>query len=152
MLDQILSQVKSKLGGELNEAGLDETQKDKAVELAGESVQEVVKVEASGGNVDGLLDLFGGKTDLASSPIVKKIGNLLANKLVASLNLPEGVASAVSTKLIPMLIGMISNKFQKSDKSGTDGLMEIFKGMGSEAIFSALKGNAGNMLGGLFGK
>lgn len=152
MLDQILSHVKSQLGGELGNLGLDSTQKDKAVELAGESVQEVVKVEASGGNVDGLLDLFGGKKDLASSPIVKKIGNLLASKLVAALNLPEGMASTISTKIVPVLINTISSKFQQSDKSGTDGLMDIFKGMGSEAIFSALKGNASNMLGGLFGK
>jgi hypothetical protein len=152
MLDQILSQVKNQLGGEFSDLGLSSSQQDKAVELAGESVQEVVKVEASGGNLEGLLELFGGKKDLANSPIVKKIGNLLASKLVASLNLPHGVASTISTKVIPILINLISSKFQQSDKSGTDGLMDIFKGMGSDAIFSALKGNAGNMLGGLFGK
>ncbi|MFA0963160.1 hypothetical protein AB9P05_15260 [Roseivirga sp. BDSF3-8] len=152
MLDQILTQVKESIGDKLSEQGLNQSQRDKAVELAGKSVQEVVKVEASGGNLDGLLSLFGGKSDMANNPIVKKIGNLLANKLVSYLNLPDSMAATISKTVVPTLINTISAKFQQSDKSGADGLMEIFKGMGSEAIFSALKGNAGNMLGGLFGK
>lgn len=152
MLDQILAEVKNSLGGELSDHGLNEEQREKTVELAGESVQEVVKVEASGGNLDDLLSLFGSKGNLAGNPIVKKIGNLLATKLVSSLNLPPGTAATISNKVIPMLITAISAKFQSSDKSGADGLMDMFKGLGSEAVFSALKGNAGKMLGGLFGK
>ena len=76
--------------------------------------------------------------------------------MVSSLGLENGTAKSIATALIPMIVKMISAKFQSGDApNSAEGLMESL-GMDSGNLMDQAKnmlgGKAKDMLGGGLGK
>lgn len=153
MFESILNTVKSQIGGQLKEkAGLNDEQMSQAVDMAGESVQEVVKNEAANGNIDGLMHLFGSQDGHTSTtnPIVENIGNNFVSKMMAKLGVSDSVADLAKNLIMPYILKTVSSKFSSSGTNDASGLMSMFQGAGKGAIFNTLKDKAGQKLGGLF--
>ena len=72
------------------------------------------------------MNLFSGKAEASqSNPIVAGITSSLTDKVVSSLGLENGTAKSIATAVIPMIVKMISSKFQSGDApNSAEGLME----------------------------
>jgi hypothetical protein len=157
MLDQLLNAAKGQIGDVLSKNDVSMDKADDIASLSGEAVKEEVLSQATSGNLDGIMSLFSGKASAdQSNPIVAGITSTLTDKVVSSLGLESGTAKSIATTVIPMVVKMISSKFQSGDAPNTqEGLMDSL-GMDSGNIMDQAKGMLGDkakdMLGGGLGK
>ncbi len=157
MLDQLLNAAKSQIGDVLSKNDVSLDKADDIASLSGEAVKEEVLSQATSGNLDGIMNLFSGKASAdQSNPIVAGITSTLTDKVVSGLGLESGTAKSIATTVIPMVVKMISSKFQSGDAPNTkEGLMDSL-GMDSGSILDQAKGMLGDkakdMLGGGLGK
>lgn len=157
MLDQLLNAAKSQFGDVLSNNNVSLDKADDLAKLSGEAVKDEVLSQATSGNLDGIMNLFSGKAEASqSNPIVAGITSSLTDKVVSSLGLENGTAKSIATAVIPMIVKMISAKFQSGDApNSAEGLMESL-GMDSGNLMDQAKnmlgGKAKDMLGSGLGK
>ncbi len=143
MINDIISQGKELLSEKLKETvGLKDNQIDTTLETAGESTVEVLKDEVTGGNLNGVLDLFNGKSETTkSNPIVDEIAKKFISSLVSKLGIDEGIASKASDIILPFLMSKFSSKETGEAKDGSQ-LMSLL-GLGGDNIIGAIGGLLG---------
>lgn len=144
MINNIINQGKELLAQKLKDSvGLKDNQIDTTLETAGESTVEVLKEEVTGGNLNGVLDLFNGKSETSTSnSIVSEIGKKFIPSLVSKLGVDEGLASKASNIVIPFIMSKFSSKETGEDKDGSQ-IMNLI-GMGGDNKENLL-GKIGNM-------
>ena len=156
MLDSIFSAVKDQALGALGAQGLSADQAEKAIPMAGETVQEGIMGALKGGNIGGLAGLLnsaaGGAEPnaLMSNPIVSGIVGNLVGKFTNNLGMGSGIAQTAAATLIPMFLSKIGGAAKANgtdDGIGVDDLMAVVGGGGGAA---GMLGKAAGMLGGLF--
>lgn len=147
MFDTILNAVKEQIGGQLkSQTGLNDEQVSQSVDVVGESTQEVVKEEASGGNIEGLMQAFSGGNAGAGNPVIDKLGSNIVGNLVSRLGFSEGLARQIKTIALPFLIKTISSKFSGAGGGDAAGLLGMFQGAGNDSGLDALKAKAAGQL------
>ena len=130
MIDQLLSSVSKELLPKLGEYGLSGPQANKAVDLAKSSVFDVFKKEAAGGDITNILNLFNGKQQISSSPLVGNLINTYAGELFAKLGVEKKTADSIAKFAIPFIMQMIDKKTPASGVPQSDLLSMLGKGGG----------------------
>ncbi|MEQ8364458.1 MAG: hypothetical protein RIF39_09695 [Cyclobacteriaceae bacterium] len=118
MIDQILNSVKGELGSKLVSLGLPESKTSGAIKLAKETVQTQLQGQVSGGNIEGLISLFGGKPPLDQSSLVKTMISDYGTKMVTKLGVSDSIAKSVSSFIIPFVMSRVSNQVAGSGEAG----------------------------------
>jgi hypothetical protein len=175
MLDKIIEMVSGDaLNAMTEKAGVSMDQAKQMLPLAGDSLQEGLIPQVTGGNVDGVLGMFrsfkGG--GLESNDIFGSIKNLFMKKVMTSMGLPESIAGLVATSGMTSIIGNLAGKIQAdgdTDNIDAGSLMNVLGGDGMLGnIADMMDGNKeggmmdnlkdaavdklGKFTGGLFGK
>lgn len=150
MLDKIMDLV----GGDaLNEitskAGISMDQAKEMLPLAGESLQEGLMSEVTGGNTDGIMGMFqsalgGGGGGLMSNGIFGSIKAMFMKKIMTKMGLPESVAGLAAGSGLSSMIGGLAGKM--SDDGDNDGI-----DMSNIMNVLGMGGGAAGLLGGLMG-
>ncbi len=158
MIDQLINVAKSTLGTKLNnEAGLNENEVEKTMDVAKESVFDGLKQEALGGNLTGILNLFNGKEQVSTSnSIVSTISNLFVSKAAEQLGFGADKATMICNIVIPFIMEKFSNKDETGEAKDEAGLMSMLGLNADDAISGLLSsftkgGDSKSILGGLFG-
>ncbi len=150
MLEQIIASLKGELLQKFTkgEQSIPEDKVDDAVGLAKDNMLETVKDEVQRGNLNGLLDLFKDKQNVASHPIVTNMIMKYAGDLGAKLGIPPNMATTIANFAIPFILKKIMGK---AEEQGVDqnALMGMLGGsMGGGDMGNLMKGKFGDALGG----
>lgn len=179
MLDKIMDMVGGDAISAITEkAGVSADQAKAMMPLAGESLQEGLMSQITGGNVDGVLGMFKSVTGggLESNGIFGGIKNMFMKKVMTNMGLPESVAGLVAGSGMGSIIGNLAGKIQEdgdTDDIDAGSLMNVFGGGGGmlgsiagmlggsdnksdggvvDNLKDAALGKLGDIAGGLFGK
>ena len=151
MLDSIISSAKgellSQLGGNFN---LTPDQAGKTVDTAKKTVSEGLVKEVSSGNVDGLLNLFNGKSPVNGNPIISGIAQQLIPNLVQKVGLNQQVAGTVSNFVVPFIVSKLAGSKPAGSFNASD-ITSMFGGGIAGKLTSAV-GGIGGKVGKMFGK
>ena len=166
-IQQIVNQLTEKeVGGNAN---ISNDLAGNVAKETGNSLMEGLQNAVSGGNMDGLMNMFG-STDvnsLTSNPIVKNIIELLTSKLSSNVGLDAGTSGGFASSIIPQILSMVLGKAKSGDFNigdilgsltggGNGGSMLDQNGDGKvgidDAISAVTKGGLGDILGGFFKK
>lgn len=132
MLDNLIKELKESIGPQVREeTSLQAEEADRALELGGESVKEVVEGEMKRGNISGLMGMLKDSSAIDhSNPVVGKVGAVFMKKLVDKLGLSPDAARQVEQKVVPLVLDFLSKK--QADGSLSDllggGLGSMLKG------------------------
>ncbi len=160
MLDSLLNNIKGSVTSAITEkTGIEASQAEQVVPLAGESVKEGIMGAITEGNTEGVLGMFssltggsgGGVGSMMKNMVFSGTAKNLIGKLTGKLGLPAGIASSISTMVLPMILNKIKGAASDATEGdGVDaaGLMEVLGG--GDAIGDVLKDKLGG-LGGLLG-
>ncbi len=140
MLDDIVGALKNQVGSSLmDKIGLDQQQSDNSIGAAASSVTDLL------GGGDGLdigdaLSLFSKDDNTAGADgILGQLGDTFMGKLTGDVGLDAGKAGGVKDMVLPMLMGLMSDKIG-GDKNMLSGLVGGLLGGGSGAASSLLGG------------
>ncbi len=119
MLDGILDQLKGQLGPELMEKfGLDEDKKEQAFSAAKDTLKNGVQKEASGGGLDGLLNMFSqGDNDEKGNAMQDKLGGDMVSQLAGKLGIDADKASGIKDMIMSQVTKMTGDKGGSFDMS-----------------------------------
>lgn len=139
MLDSILDQLKGQLGPELMEKfGLDESKKDQVFSVAKDTITNGVKKEATGGGLDGLLNMFSkGDNNDSGNAMQSKLGGDLISNLTSKLGIDADKASGIKDMIMSQVTKLMGDKGGNFDLNS---LMAMVTGGGKAA------GGAGGFL------
>ncbi len=145
MIDQIISSLKDKVGGDLlSKIGLDQSQADGAIKAAGSSVQEVI---GGGADLSSVLNLFSKDGNNAGgSDLLKTLGSNYLGKLTGQVGLDASKAGSVKDLVLPLLTNMLSEKI-----GGNKDMLGSLLGGKAKDVVGGLTGKLGG-LGKMFGK
>lgn len=151
MLDDILNKVKGELGGDLmSKFGLDKTQTDKAFSMTGDTIKNTVKKEATGGGMEGIMNLFSASANnTAGNGMLDKLGGDLIMKFSSSLGVDEKKATGMKDMILSKVTGMFGDKL--GSNFDISSLLSMVTGGASAGKAGGLMGILGK-LSGLFGK
>jgi hypothetical protein len=139
MIKDLISKA---LGGEgaklLEGMDLSSDMKDKALDLAKDSISDGLKESVAGGNIGNITSAFSGGS---SSSLVQSITSNYGSSLITKLGISESMAKTISTTLIPMVFNYIN----KNDDAPTDS-DEGVKGMLGDLVGGNIKDSIGGML------
>lgn len=117
MWKEVITKAKDKIAGEVqNQGGVSGPDANKSIDLAGESIREVLSREAKQGNIQPIMELFRSRNPANSgNPLMQQITSNLDDKLVNQLNLPLDKAKGVESITLPYLINLLNQ-----ETGGTD--------------------------------
>ncbi len=124
--------------------------------LADSVLKSLTQTATAPGGVDVLKNLFGGKSNAATSPVTALAGKIFANNVLSKLGLGSKTNSALSG-LIPTIIGKLSGLLKDMDGDGDVDLNDIILTLSGaqpkqKKSGGLLGGVAGSILGGILGK
>jgi hypothetical protein len=127
-------------------AGVSMDQAKQMLPLAGDSLQEGLMSQVTGGNVDGVLEMFKSFTrgGLESNDIFGSIKNLFMKKVMMSNSFPESVAGLVATSGMKSIIGTLAGKIQADSGANnidTGSLRNVLGG--GESMIETIEGMVG---------
>lgn len=148
MLDDILNKVKGELGSDLmSQFGLNKSQADKAFSLTGETIKKTVQKEASGGGMEGILNLFSASANnAAGNSMLDKMGGDLIQKFATSLGVDEKKAAGIKDMILSKVTSLFGDKL--GNNFDISSLLSMVTGGGKSGGMMGILGK----LSGLFGK
>ena len=154
MIEDILKQVKgSVLKDAMSEYGLTEQKAEQSVDVAQDTIMDGFKNELSSGNISGLLELFQGKSSIASNPIVTSMVTQYGGKLISQLGLSPQIAEGLSKFAIPFIMNQFTQKTSEQNLN-EESMVDMLGSSVGKSVIDNLKGKLpgglGDALGGLF--
>lgn len=151
MIEQIISTLKGELKQKFtgSEQSISEDKVDDAAVLAKDNMLGAVQDEVQRGNINGLLNLFNNKQNVASNPIVTNMIMKYAGDLGAKLGIDPNMATTIANFAIPFILKKIMGTAQEQGMDQT-AIMGMLGGSGSSDLRDMLKGKLGDSLGGFF--
>jgi len=130
MLESIIQSSKIELGKELSENGVNASQMDDVLGLAKDTILKNFTSSASGGDLDGILNLFNGKQSITGSPVVKSIVNDYAFQLISKLGFSKSMSKTVANTVIPFIMNLVNKETPDTGLNNND----LISMLGSSAI------------------
>lgn len=145
MLDTLLPQLKSAIGGDLTgKLGLDNAKADGALNAAISSVKEVIG--SKGADMGTLMNLFSkDANNSAANGLLGDLGTNYLSKLTGDMGLDAAKAGSVKDMVIPVITKLLTDKI-----GGNKDLLGGLLGGGLKDKVSGLAGKIGG-IGKLFG-
>ena len=110
MLESIIQSSKIELGKKLAENGVASNQMEDVFGLAKDSILSNFKSSETGGDLDGILNMFNGKQSISGSPLVKNIISDYAGQLISKLGFSKTTAKSIAGIAIPFIMNMINKE------------------------------------------
>ena len=139
MIKNLISSALSGEGaGLLENLGLASDKKEKALDLAKDSIMGGLTDSLTSGNISEITKSF---SSGASSSLVQNIISNYGSSLISKLGINETLANTVSSKLIPMVFSFINNKNDAPTDSD-----EGVKGLLGDLVGNSITENLGGLL------
>jgi hypothetical protein len=111
MLENLLKLVKENAGEAIiNNPAIPNEKNDAAIEVATNALFKGLQKAAGGSGVGTLQNLFQNESNVASSPVVKKLSSSVSGELMKKFGLNKGVASGIVAMLIPIVMSKLVQK------------------------------------------
>ncbi len=148
MLDNIISQLKDKVGGELQrKENVDSGQVDGIMDVVKNVAMEKVGKEMLGGGLENVMNLFGKKENhTGGDKLQSEISTGIMGGLMEKLGFDKGKAGSIVTMILPLLMKFITDKNSETADDDASPLKDLFGG----GVKGGIGGAAGKALGGLF--
>ena len=143
MLDQLLNLVKENAGDAIiNNPDVPNQKNDLAIQTTADSIFDNLKGQVSSGNLGSLMDMFKGGGDASSNSLVNNISSGVIKDLMAKVGLDNAAATAIVSKLLPLVIGKLKNKTNDPNDSSIDldSILGALGGKGGGDILGKVKG------------
>ena len=138
MIQDLIKKALQEKGGDiLGGFDLSGDKKEKAMDLAKDTVMDEVTSQFTSGNLAGIKNAF---SQGSSSSLVQTIISKYGSQLVGKLGLNPSLANSISGSLIPMIFDFIDKK-DDAPTGSESGIKDMIGG--------ALEGAIGNKLGGM---
>jgi len=140
MFDNLLDLVKQNAGSAIiNNAAIPNQHNDDAINTATNSIMNTFTQQASGGNMNQILNMFQqGATQ--NNPVVNCVQQNVSGDLAKKFNLNSNQANGIAQQLIPQVLNQLVQKTNDPKDSSFD----------INGIMGAIGGNSGG-LGGMLG-
>jgi hypothetical protein len=140
MFDNLLDLVKQNAGSAIiNNAAIPNQHNDDAINTATNSIMNSFAQQASGGNMNQILNMFQqGATQ--NNPVVNSVQQNVSGDLAKKFNLNSNQANGIAQQLIPQVLNQLVQKTNDPKDSSFD----------INGIMGAIGGNSGG-LGGMLG-
>ena len=143
MLDQLLNLVKENAGDAIiNNPDVPNQKNDLAIQTTADSIFDNLKGQVSSGNLGSLMDMFKGGGDASSNSLVNNISSGVIKDLMAKVGLDNAAATAIVSKLLPLVMGKLKNKTNDPNDSSIDldSILGALGGKGGGDILGKVKG------------
>lgn len=148
MFDQLLNLVKENAGDAIiNNPAIPNEHNDAAISHATEGIVNGLQSQLSGGNAADVLQLLGGKSNVANNGVTNAISQNVAGSLMQKFGISNSAAGSIVSSLIPTVLSKLVHKTNDPNDSSFD----------LNGVFSHLTGgktqgmDIGSMLGSLTG-
>ncbi|MBC8046522.1 MAG: hypothetical protein H7Y00_06985 [Fimbriimonadaceae bacterium] len=121
MLEQLLDYAKDNMQNIMD--GIPELQqmdKQKALDITGQSVISNIMEQVKDGNFSGLKEMLNGSATPLDHEEVKKLENPVTDNLLDKLGLSKNTASVLALAAIPLILNMLNNKVNTAKNNGLD--------------------------------
>jgi hypothetical protein len=143
MLDSIIKLVKSEAFSAItNTSEVPAEKQNEVVEKTSSTIIDGLKSQLSFKNIGAITNLFKDEDSVPSNPIVKNIQGTVTDALAQKVGLDKGIASTVSSTVVPAIFKLISERVNDPDDSEFDiqSLVSSIAGGKAGGIFSFIKG------------
>ncbi len=147
MLKQLMEIIQANAGEAIIKNPSIPNRKNKAaMKATAGSILNNLRKTAGGGQLDDVMELFKGKTEATSSPVVNQLSGNVTNDLMKKFGIDKGAASGIVQQLLPAVIKQLTNRTNDpNDKSiNLEGIL------GTLTKGKAKGGFLGSILKGLF--
>ena len=148
MIDNIMNMVKDQIGGDLMEKfGLDDNQKDEAINITKDTISDTVSKEAAGGGLSGIMNLFSSNdNDDEGNSMLDNLTNSLSSNFSSKLGVDSSKSSGIAGMIMEKVTSLFGDKLGSNFEIGD--LLGMFGGDGKDSGLGGMLGK----IGGLFGK
>jgi hypothetical protein len=101
MLNELIKNLSNEVGGELVNLGIPADKTGDVMDLAKTGLMDQFKTRAENNNLGDLLNLFNGKQDIATSPLVENMTGGFAAQLGPKIGVSTQVAQNAANYLVP---------------------------------------------------
>jgi len=141
MLNDLISNLSGELSGELTKLGIPSDKTGEVLDLAQSNLTDQFKTRAENDNLGDLLNLFNGKQDIATSPLVENMIGNFASQLGPKIGVSPQIAQSAAKFLVPTVLSKINAaspasglnednlKTLMGDPGGIAGVMDKVKGL-----------------------
>lgn len=149
MLEQLMSSLKSEVGGQLgSQVNLPAGSIDKVFSVIGDVTKKEVTGQMLGGNLSNVMNLFSDKPNSSGANLLQSnISSGVISSLTSKLGLSPDIAKTIAAIAIPALINMITKKNNSTPDDDPSPLNEIFGGASKGGLLGGVaKGLLGRFL------
>mgnify|MGYP006929322548 CR=1 FL=1 len=146
MFDQIISGLKSQVGGEIQEkTGISDSMLGSVMDVVKTETTKTVGSKLMGGNLDTVMNLFSNDSNSKSADgLQASLTTGIMDGLMDKLGLDSSKAGSIVKIIIPSLLSLITKKNEETPKDDASPLTSLFGGG------DGISGMAGKALKGLF--
>lgn len=132
MLEQLVNLVQQHTS---NNAEIPDQQKEAVAQNATQSIESGIRQALQSGNLEDVLHLFSGKSDVASNPVAQNIQSDLAQNL-SQQGVDASQAGSMAGSLIPNILNKLVHKTNDPNDSSFDlqGILNHFSGGGTSGF------------------
>ena len=140
MLEQLMSSLKSEVGGQLgSQTNLPAGSIDKVFSVIGDVTKKEVTGQMLGGNLSDVMNLFSDKPNNSGANLLQSnISSGVISGLTTKLGLSPDIAKTIAAVAIPALINMITKKNNTTPDDDPSPLNEIFGGSSKGGLFGGV--------------
>lgn len=160
-----MNMVKDQIGGDLMaKFGLDDNQKDEAINITKDTITEKISGAASGGGLSGIMNLFSSNENddegnSMLSDLTSSLSSNFSSKLGVDADKSSGISGMIMEKVTALFGDKLGSSFDIGDLMGmlgggkAGGVADMVGGLlGGDSKKSGGLGGMLGKLGGLFGK
>ena len=128
MLDILLEKAKNHIAEIIQETALPEgVQPHEMGNVLGDTLFQKFKTDAQRGNMDSVMEMFGGNESTNQSPALKSVALELSKCLTTKFKLDSPQADAMVSKFLPEVMNLFNDKI-KSGGLDMEAILSLFKG------------------------
>lgn len=139
MFDNLLKLVQENAGDAIvNNSAIPNEKNDLAINETTNSIFNTLKSQASGGNINNIMDMFNSATP-PNAQVTNSLTSNVTNDLMSKLGVNNSQASNIAATLIPKVMGQMVNKTNDPNDNSFD-MNSILGALGKGSSTDAISG------------